>query len=142
MSTHSSPVLKLAGLTAVRRYLATRAHRQGLCLDAAVRTFFDVEVFDFFRFFELFICFLLGIFNHRVLRGLRLATGFFVTLYPVVIFQALLVAVAGKPTEECGRVELHKENDTLRQLRKYYTLGGSGDWFARDNLSSRPLRKD
>ena len=93
MATYSSPVLKLTGLTTVRRYLATRAHRQGFCFDAAVRTLFDVEVFDFFRIFELIICFLLGIFNQRVLRGLRLATGFFVKLYPV-LFLALLAAVA------------------------------------------------
>ena len=39
-------------------------------------------------------------------------------------------AVTPKPTEDVGKVELHKENDTLRQLRKYYALGGSGDWFA------------
>jgi hypothetical protein len=51
-------------------------------------------------------------------------------------------AVTPKPTEDVGKVELHKENDALRQLREHYTLGGSGDWFARDNLSLRPLRKD
>jgi hypothetical protein len=86
-------MLKLAGLTAVRRYFTTRAHRQGFCLDAAVCTFFNVKIFDFFRVFELFICFLLGIFNERVLRGLRLATGFLVTFFPV-LFLALLAAVA------------------------------------------------
>ena len=93
MPTHSSPVLKLTGLTAVRRYLATRAHRQGFRLDVAVCTFFDVKIFDFFCIFESFIYFLLGIFNQRVLRGLRLATGFFVTLFPVLSL-ALLAAVA------------------------------------------------
>ena len=105
MPTHSSPVLKLAGLTTVRRYLATRAHRQGFCLDAAVRTFFDVEAFDFFRIFDLFICFLLGIFNQRVLRGLRLATGFFVTLFPVLSL-ALLAAVAD---ELASRANLERD---------------------------------
>ncbi len=46
-----------------------------------------------------------------------------------------------KSTEDVGKVELHKENDTLRELREYYTLGGSEDWFARDNLSSRLREK-
>jgi len=64
-------------------------------LDAAVCTFFDAKRFNFFLILELFICFLWGIFNQRVLRGLGLATGFFVALFPV-LFLALLAAVADK----------------------------------------------
>jgi hypothetical protein len=95
MATHSSPVLKLAGLTTVRRQLAARAHRQAFSLDAAVCTFFDVKRFDFLLILEFFICFLWGTFNQRVLRGLGLATGFFVAFFPV-LFLAKLAAVADK----------------------------------------------
>jgi hypothetical protein len=100
-------------------------------LDATVRTFFDVKIFDFFRIFELFICFLLGTFNERVLRVLRLATGFFVTFYPVV-FLALLAAVAD---ELASRANLERNIGAavgarchVRTGRRYRALRRSQRW--------------